>query len=193
MVNSTIDGYSMVSSGLAQLGVAEVDRDSVLRLLQEHGRRADAERSHRAAVTSLESQVSAETARVVQATVNRIAEIDHEFGMLSSQQVAEALGSRSKSPRGFTSDLRERGRLLYIRRLNTLLYPGFQFEIESPRIRAVIAPLIALAQRHDRSIENVSLWLCRPTTYLDGDRPVDHIDETERVLDVAEQAWGVEW
>ena len=37
-------------------------------------------------------------------------------------------------------------------------------------------------------------WLCSPTTYLDGDRPVDYLtDDPDRVVTVASEALAISW
>ena len=54
-------------------------------------------------------------------------------------------------------------------------------------------PLLKIAQKHERSGADVIAWMMSPTTYFGGDRPADHVSDPERLLSVAERAWGVEW
>lgn len=118
--------------------------------------------------------------------------IDDEFGLLSSTRVAELTGARSN--RSYASDQRRKGRLLALRRLNRNVFPGFQFDADGA-IRPVIAELRTLGQAHGMDERDVIVWLCRPTTYFPGpdERPVDHIDEPDRLLEVAAAAWDVVW
>lgn len=68
--------------------------------------------------------------RAVQATENAVKSIEDEFGLLTSGQVAQRLGSTSNRPavRSLANDMRGRSELIYVRRLNKYLYPGFQFD-----------------------------------------------------------------
>lgn len=118
-------------------------------------------------------------------------DIDEEFDLLTSLEAAVAAGARSN--RSWASDQRRAGRLLGLPRLNKFVYPGFQFGADG--LRPVIADLRQLATEHDLTERDVIVWLCRPTTYFPEpeQRPVDHLDEPDWVLDVARSAWDVTW
>ena len=136
-------------------------------------------------------------ARAAQATENAVKSVEDEFGLLSSAQVAQLLGSTSNraAVRSLADDMRGRGELLYVRRLNKYLYPGFQFNRSLGRVKPLVKALMQLANASSWEPEDVVLWLCSPTTYFeDESRPVDHFDaEPNQVLDVARHAWNVEW
>jgi hypothetical protein len=53
--------------------------------------------------------------------------------------------------------------------------------------------LVAIAQEHGRSQVGLIQWMCAPNGYLDGDRPIDHIDDLGIVLGPARNAFGVSW
>lgn len=137
------------------------------------------------------------TARAAQAAENAVKSIEDEFGLLTSSQVAQLLGSASTptAMRSLANDMRGRGELLYVRRLNKFLYPGFQFDRSVGRVRPIVKRLVELAGASGWDLEDAVLWLCSPTTYFeDESRPVEHLDaEPEQVLEVAQRAWGVEW
>ena len=58
----------------------------------------------------------------------------------------------------------------------------------------VIRTLRELADETQWSEPGVVQWLCAPTTYFDGLRPVDLLaGEPVRVVDAARQAWTVQW
>jgi len=176
---------------LSELGLPMTDIE-VQRVLR--AARAQTSVGHHAdAVTRLDSTVSPATARAIQATENATRAIEEEFGLLDSAAVAEILGSRGSSHRSFAAERRKRGELLYLRRLNSFVYPGFQFDLAAGRVKPVVALLIEAAQNADWDVEDVTNWLCSPTTYLGGERPVDHFDDAQRVLDVARNAWNVAW
>ncbi|MBM7470846.1 hypothetical protein [Subtercola frigoramans] len=144
------------------------------------------------ALVTLPGTTSPAVARALQATENVWRDIEVEFGLLSSTEVAEMLSSRAAN-RALASQLRVGGRLLGVRRLNAFLYPGFQFDSSSRRIKPVISPLVELARENSWAEEEVVLWLCSPSGYLRGDRPVDHLDSVEQLLAVARRASTVEW
>lgn len=73
------------------------------------------------------------------------------------------------------------------------LYPGFQFGADG-RPLPVIRTLRELADECEWSETSTVQWLCAPTTYLDGLRPIDLIDrDPDRVVAVARLAWTAEW
>lgn len=131
-------------------------------------------------------------ARSAQATENVWRTLADEFGLLTSTEVAETVRARSGN-RTLANDWRKQGKLLGVKRLHGYEYPGFQFDRQTGAVLPVIAPLLALATESDRTPEGVAIWLVTPTTYFTSARPVDFIHETDRLLDVAERAWSVEW
>jgi len=144
------------------------------------------------AMVTLPTVVDPATARAVQATENVWRRVEGEFGLLSSSEVSALLGA-SNANRAFTSELRKRGELLAAQRKNGYVFPGFQFDHEAGAVRLWVAPLLSLAQGNERSAPDVIMWMMSPTTYFDGDRPADHVGEAQRLLSVAERAWGSTW
>lgn len=142
------------------------------------------------------SQVPAETspqlARSLQATENAWRKMDHEFGLLSSLEVSERVGSR-KPNRSYASDQHAKGRLIAVKRPGGLRYPGFQIDHHEQQIRPVMEDLIRVAQSAEISETSLALWMCSHTGYLDGARPVDRIDQPQGVVEAARQAFNVEW
>ncbi|WP_182347758.1 hypothetical protein [Tomitella gaofuii] len=130
-------------------------------------------------------------ARAVQAQQNLYDALDAEFGLLTSAQVADRLGSLASVRRNAAAAARAAGRLLALRRGNRLLYPGFQFTAAG--IRPVIAELRSLGERHGWHEAGLIEWLLGPTTKLDGARPVDVVDDASRLLAAAEASFGVSW
>jgi len=132
-------------------------------------------------------------ARAVRATENAWRAVESEFGLLSSSEVDTLLGARNGN-RAYAADLRKRGELLAALRNNSYVFPGFQFDHNAGTVRDWVAPLLVLAERYEWDTADVILWMMSPTTYFEEeDRPVDHVDDAPRVVDVAEKAWGVEW
>lgn len=140
-------------------------------------------------------QVYAEpaVARAVQAERNLYDRIDAEFGLLTSAEAGRRLGSRSTAPRNLAVATRRKGALLALTRGHQTLFPGFQFGADG-RPLAVIRTLRDLADETRWSENSVVQWLCAPTTYLSGQRPVDLLaNSPERVVDAARRAWTVQW
>lgn len=132
-------------------------------------------------------------ARSIAASHQRIRAMDEEFGLLSSSEVGQLMGSRSESPRNSALAARRAGRLLALQEGSQLMFPGFQFD-ENHAPRRVIRKLRELASACGWSERSAVMWLIAPTTYLDGQRPVDILDTApETVLEVAEQSWTAAW
>lgn len=146
-----------------------------------------------AAISAVKVPVSPQMARGVQATENAWREIEAEFGFLTGVEVAGILGSRSSNPTGYATDKRRAGKLIGVRRRNAFVYPGFQFDRAEGQVLPVIPELLKVAKKYDKTAEGLTQWLCAPTGQLDGDRPVDHLIHPERVLEAAENHYGVEW
>lgn len=144
------------------------------------------------ALAGLRSVVDPATARAAQATENVWREVADDYGLLKSGEVGEILGA-SKNNREFVSIRRNRGELLGIVRNNGYLFPGFQFDRSAGTIRSWVKPLLELAAESNQSAANVLFWMMSPTTYFNGDRPADHVEDGERLLDVARRAWSIEW
>lgn len=132
-------------------------------------------------------------ARAVQAERNVYDRIQAEFGLLTSAEAGRRLGSRSTAPRNLAVATRRNGALLAIMRRHQMLFPGFQFG-EDGRPLPVIRVLRDLADETEWSESGVVQWLCAPTTYLGGLRPVDVLaSDPDRVVDTARRAWTVQW
>lgn len=130
-------------------------------------------------------------ARAVQAQQNIYDSVDAEFGLLTSSQAGDRIGSRAVARRNAATAARNEGRLVAVRRGRYLLYPGFQFDAAG--IRPVVADLVQVAFTHGWDETSLITWLVSPTTYLDGSRPVDIMDEPDRLVSLAQEVFGVSW
>jgi hypothetical protein len=145
------------------------------------------------ALSSVTVYTEPAVARAVQAELNLYARIEAEFGMLTSTEAGKRMGSRSSAPRNLATTARRNKTLVAVRQGNYLAYPGFQFGPDGKPL-PVIARLLAVADDSGWSEAGLVQWLCAPTTYLDGDRPVDHLaTDPDRVLAVAGEALSVSW
>jgi hypothetical protein len=145
------------------------------------------------ALSSVTVYTEPAVARAVQAELNLYARIEAEFGMLTSTEAGKRMGSRSSAPRNLATTARRNKTLLAVRQGNYLSYPGFQFGPDGKAL-PVIGRLIEVAEENGWSEAGLVQWLCSPTTYLDGDRPVDHLStDPDRVVEVAAEAMTVSW
>jgi hypothetical protein len=145
------------------------------------------------ALSSVAVYTEPAVARAVQAEHNLYARIDAEFGMLTSTEAGKRMGSRSSAPRNLATTAHRNKALVAVRRGNYLSYPGFQFGPDGKPL-AVIARLREVAEASGWSEAGLVQWLSSPTTYLDGDRPVDHLaTDPDRVVEVAAEALAVSW
>lgn len=143
------------------------------------------------AIRAAHVRTSPALARATQAEQNLYDRIEAEFGLLSSAGAGERMGSRSTATRNLALAAQRDGRLLALRRGRYQVFPGFQFEGRGAR--PVIADLVTLGRELDRSETGLIQWLMSPTTYLQGRRPVDVIDDPEQLLEVAGQSFSVRW
>lgn len=127
-----------------------------------------------------------------QARENLYERIAAEFGLLTSTQAGEAMGSRSSSAtRNLAIKARREGRVVGLKRGTYTVFPGFQFT--EAGLRPVVAELIKIGDAHGRTEAGLVQWLMTPTTYLHGRRPVDVVDEPEALLGAAHSSFGVDW
>lgn len=140
------------------------------------------------------TQVSRQTADRAQATENAWRDIDREFGLLGSAEIAAAVG---KSGRSYAADRRKVGQLLAVRRGGHYFYPAFQLDESGPL--PVVKMLSGEAGRLGVREASVLLWLITSSTWWDGvgaeaaDRPVDHLDDSELVLEAFRSTFGADW
>jgi hypothetical protein len=145
------------------------------------------------ALASVATYVEPAVARAVQAEQNLYARIEAEFGMLTSTEAGKRMGSRSSAPRNLATTAHRNKALVAVRQGNYLSYPGFQFGPDGKPL-STIARLIEVADESGWSEAGLVQWLCSPTTYLDGDRPVDLlVMDPDRVVTVAAEAMAVSW
>ncbi len=146
-----------------------------------------------AALSSVAVYIEPAAARAVQAEHNLYTRLDAEFGLLSSTEAGKRMGSRSSAPRNLATTAHRNKAVVAVRRGNLLAYPGFQFGPDGQPL-PVIRRLREVAELNGWSEPGLVQWLCSPTTYLDGDRPVDHlVTEPDRIVAVAAEAFAVSW
>lgn len=150
-------------------------------------------RSLGAAMSTTPGTVSPQMARSLQAAENIWRRIENEYGLLTSVEVAELLGSR-KPNRSTASTLRNEGSIVGIMRGNSYRFPGFQFNADQGAVVPIMPRLIALARENKRSDEDLVFWLTSPSSFFaEQDRPVDHISEDERLLAAARDQFEGSW
>ena len=145
-----------------------------------------------AAIAANPEPVSPELARSLQAEENWWRKIETDLPSLSSTEAAAKMGAKPTN-RNFASAQRASGKLLGYTRRNAVRYPKFQFDARGA-VLPVIPKLIAAARAMGVSDEDLILWLASPSTlFAAQDRPVDHLDDPERLLAAARDEFGAEW
>jgi hypothetical protein len=117
-------------------------------------------------------------------------EIEATWGLLTHEAVMKVLGLPGTDARAF-SRMRTDGQLLAVERGGAHFYPGFQFE--SGRVVPVVPALVALAHEVHWTQNELVVWLCSPSGYFGGDRPVAHLDEADELVEKARDEATVEW
>ena len=169
----------------------ESSQDTALEIAAEAVYTRHTARALGEAIRSAQAPASPALAAAAQARENLYDSIEEEFRLLSSAQAGEAMGSRSNTSRNLAAKARSEGRALALTRGRYTLFPGFQFTESG--LRPVIADLRKLGEEYGRTETGLIQWLMSPTTYLHGKRPVDVIDDPEKLLEVAQRSFGVEW
>lgn len=113
-------------------------------------------------------------------------QIDAEFGLLSSEQVAELVESRSANRASAAYGLRSAGRIFSVTSGGVQRYPGFQFDATTGQPRLGVARTLEVLADAALSGWELALWFTSPTGLLDGHRPVDLLDaDPDAVLTAA--------
>lgn len=167
----------------------EVQNDpEVLRRIR---RRRRPERETSEALARLPHTTTPEVAQRAQATENTWRNIEKEFGLLTSAEVADRVG---KAGRSYAHQRRTNGDLLAVRRGGRDYYPGFQVTPTGPV--PLMAELAAEASELGVREASVLLWMVAPATWWDGlgpesdNRPVDHLDDPDEVLAAFRSTFG---
>lgn len=114
-------------------------------------------------------------------------QISEEFGFLTVEEVVNLLGI--KKPYQGVEEYRDG--MIWVNVNWKAMFPRFQFSETGPK--PVIKELITLGDKYHRTRSGLVYWMMSPTTYLAGKRPVDVIDDSQTLLNVAESSFGVEW
>lgn len=134
-----------------------------------------------------EQPESPELARSLAATEEMWRSVHAEFGLLTAQELAPLLGLQDpEDVRALYAD----GVLIAVHRGGRVLYPGFQMDRETQMVRPVIHQLLLAAERAGRSEASLILWLVTPSGSLDGARPVDLLDDADRLLAAAKDSFN---
>ncbi len=101
----------------------------------------------------------------------RLAELKDEFGLLTSEDIAQLAGGSLKNPSSLATGWARRGKIVAIKAGVGNLYPGFQFDLVTGSPLPVMADLVAVWGTTDPV--GLALWCVSPNEWLSGARPVD--------------------
>lgn len=126
-------------------------------------------------------------AAVLQARRNSAARLAlaNEHGFLTSGDIADLNDSSAQNRAALANRWKREGRVFAVEQRGSDLFPAFQLD-ERGRPREVMARVLA-ALGGARGWET-ALWFTAANAYLDGERPVDLLDEApERLIAAAER------
>ena len=109
-----------------------------------------------AALSAVEVYVEPAVARAVQAEQNLYDRIGAEFGMLTSAEAGQRMGSRSTAPRNLATTAYRDGALIAVQRGAYRVFPGSQFGPDG-RPLPVIERLREIAEDNDWSEAGIGL------------------------------------
>lgn len=115
--------------------------------------------------------------------------MEQEDGLYTILEAARRLGFGS-GPNLRASRLTGEGRVLAVKRGDTFLYPGFQFDVPGGRMIPAVKDVIRLGRWMGWTDEQVALWFYTPNRSLRGRRPVDVRDDEEKLISTAEKDIG---
>ncbi|NKX55293.1 hypothetical protein [Arthrobacter mobilis] len=112
--------------------------------------------------------------------------VDREWGLPGRAEVAILLGTDPDLLPG-------NGSLLGVRLWQETVYPGFQFDRRTGRVLEAIPRLVSAARELGLGNEDLVFWLCSPSRHYGGDCPVEHLDDSDDVVEKLRLSESVEW
>ncbi|MEV7648194.1 hypothetical protein [Arthrobacter sp. NPDC089319] len=138
----------------------------------------------------LEPMVTPETAAGIAATEQAMRDMEREFTFFSELDITDlVIAETLREPK----DLLREGKLLGFTYRGRTVYPSFQFDPKTGMIREAVPLLLSVAAEYQIPSKELAQWLCDPSGYLSGDRPVDHLHDIGRVVEAAKDHYGVVW
>lgn len=121
-----------------------------------------------------------EQAKLMSARLDKVAE---EFGLLTARDVDALSGKTSSNPSANPSRWKRNHKVAAIETRSGDLYPGFQFNLATGQPWPTIKPALEAWGASDPV--GFTIWCTAPNEWLDGQRPVDCLLDTERVVAAA--------
>jgi hypothetical protein len=134
------------------------------------------------------NEQSPQMVRALAATKQFWDEIGKEFGLLT----LSVFSSRIQADPAEITQRHAARKILMVSLQGFSYFPGFQLD-SADKVRPVIPELLQIASGLKSDDNDVAMWLCCRTGYLNGRRPVDFFDEPAKIVTAARNAWGVEW
>jgi hypothetical protein len=119
------------------------------------------------------------------ATDRLIKRMRDEFGLLSKSEVLALLGVEQMTAAHMDS-------LLSFEYGGAQVYPGFQFDRSLGSILHLMFELKS-AIPVSTSMLGLACWLCSPSGFLNGERPVDHLSKPLQVVEAAKGHYLAVW
>lgn len=110
--------------------------------------------------------------------------VGREFGLYTIAELAVRMQFGSPEnlrARNLTGD----ARVLAVPDGDRYLYPGFQFDEDAARMVPVVQDVVRQGRTSGWTDEELVLWFCRPNKALSGRRPVDALNDAQRLRGAA--------
>jgi len=103
-----------------------------------------------------------------------------EYGTLTSEEVADEVGSRARNRAASAHRLQNAGKVFAVRHQGQTLFPAFQFA--GGAVRTGVPEVLRVL--HDRGLSGweIALWFIAGSSFLGGRRPVDLLDEDQELV-----------
>ena len=109
-----------------------------------------------------------------------------EVGALTADDVAELAGSTAKNKRATAHRWLSDKRIFGVEHRSRLIYPGFQFDQSTGAPVPVIQQVLgSLPSGLVEGGWQLALWWTNPSPWLDGDRPLDRLSDSEGLIGAA--------
>lgn len=108
-----------------------------------------------------------------------------EVPALTAAQIAEAAGSKASNKSATANRWKSAGQIFSVSQAGRETFPAFQFDHGEPR--PIIGKLLAVLQPRNSAWET-AFWFVSSNPWLDGDAPIDRLDEEGALMDAAQRA-----
>lgn len=138
---------------------------------------------------ALSDSPSKETVIAATNTLAAWHDLERTYGVLTSREVADRVGSRARNRAGAANDLAKAGRILAVKRAGRHAFPAYQFGPDGTVI-PVLADVLMEFRKAGWSDLSIALWAASPSGWLSDRAPADiwmNPENADRIRHAAHQ------